>query len=92
VKRVSKIDNLKRKRSWNGHVCVRPLRLPICVRAYYLIVREDIASRRKKLKQRRDILATAESMHGEDQANFRQTAVEVAEQKFVLLRTNVSKH
>lgn len=45
------------------------------------LLREDIASRRKKLKQRRDILATAESMHGEDQANFRQTAVEVAEQK-----------
>lgn len=45
------------------------------------LLRGDIASRRKKLKQRRDILATAESMYAEDQANLRQTAVEVAEQK-----------
>ncbi|KAG1769578.1 hypothetical protein EDD22DRAFT_868318 [Suillus occidentalis] len=45
------------------------------------LLRGDIASRRKKLKQRRDILATAESMHAEDKANFRQTVVEVAEQK-----------
>lgn len=45
------------------------------------LLRGYIASRRKKLKQRRDILATARSMHAEDQANFRQTVVEVAEQK-----------
>ncbi|KAG2109660.1 uncharacterized protein F5147DRAFT_691713 [Suillus discolor] len=45
------------------------------------LLRGDIASRRKRLKHRRDILATAGSMYAEDQANLRQTAVEVAEQK-----------
>ncbi|KAG1889304.1 hypothetical protein F4604DRAFT_2015644 [Suillus subluteus] len=45
------------------------------------LLRGDIASRRKMLKQRRDILATARSMYAEDQANLRQTVVEVAEQK-----------
>ncbi|KAG1757999.1 hypothetical protein EDB19DRAFT_1660165 [Suillus lakei] len=45
------------------------------------LLREDIASRRKKLKQRRDILATAGLMHAEDKANLRQTTVEVADQK-----------
>ncbi|KAG2160166.1 uncharacterized protein EDB93DRAFT_1113719 [Suillus bovinus] len=45
------------------------------------LLRGDIASRRKRLEQRRDLLATAESMHREDQADLRQTAVEVAEQK-----------
>ncbi|KAG2345336.1 hypothetical protein BDR05DRAFT_1058436 [Suillus weaverae] len=45
------------------------------------LLRGDIASRRKMLKQRRDILATAGSMHAEDQANLRHTTVEVAEQK-----------
>lgn len=45
------------------------------------LLRGDITSRRKMLKQRRDILATARSMYAEDQANLRQTAVEVAEQK-----------
>ncbi|KAG2049835.1 hypothetical protein BDR06DRAFT_960931 [Suillus hirtellus] len=45
------------------------------------LLRGDIASRRKRLKHRKDILATAGSMHAEDQANLQQTAVEVAEQK-----------
>ncbi|KAG2370284.1 hypothetical protein BDR07DRAFT_1386932 [Suillus spraguei] len=56
------------------------------------LLRGDIASRRKKLKQRRDILATARSMHAEDQANIRQTVVEVTEQKRCLdaLRARLS--
>lgn len=45
------------------------------------LLREDIASRRKKIKQRRDMLATAGLMHAEEQVSLQQTAVEVSEQK-----------
>ncbi|KAG0696266.1 hypothetical protein DFH29DRAFT_951775 [Suillus ampliporus] len=44
-------------------------------------LREDIASRRKKITQRRDVLVAAKSIHTEDQANLQQTVVKVAEQK-----------
>ncbi|KAG1749611.1 uncharacterized protein EDB91DRAFT_1108704 [Suillus paluster] len=45
------------------------------------LLRQDIASRRKDIRQRRDVLATARLIHAEEQASYQQTAVEVAEQK-----------
>src|SRR6267154_1571008 len=56
---------------------------------FKFLVREDITSRRKKMKQRREYLAAARLMQAEEQANLRRTTVEVAEEKSVLLRADV---
>ena len=53
------------------------------------IVREDIASRRKKIKERREFLAAAKLIQAGEQANLEQTAVEVTGHKLVLSCTAV---
>lgn len=53
------------------------------------IVREDIASRRKRIRERREFLAAARVIQAEEQTNLEQIVVEVTEHKSVLIRIDV---
>lgn len=68
---------------------MRSSRFPVYLVLIFLIVREDIASRCKKIRERREFLAAARSIQSREQANLEQTTIEVTEHKPVLFRTGV---